>query len=61
MSGTLPSLTCVFMARNGTILYTALVVILREKNDWKTRDEMGGWFGSRRRNNRGKILEEPSY
>jgi len=60
MSGTLPPLTRVFMACNGRILYSALVVITGEKNDWKTKDGMGGWCRSRQRNNRRKILEEPS-
>jgi hypothetical protein len=42
MSGTLPTLTPLHgMQREN--LYSALVVITGEKNDWKTNDEMGGW------------------
>jgi len=40
------------MSCNRRILYSALVVIIGEKNDWKTKDEMGGWCRSRQRNNR---------
>jgi hypothetical protein len=30
----------------------------REKREWKTKDEMGGWCGSRRRKDSRKELEE---
>jgi len=31
---------------------------IREKRDWKTNDEMGGWCGSRQRKNSSKEMEE---
>ena len=34
---------------------------IREDRDWKTKDEMGGWCGSRQWKNRRKELEETGW